>query len=76
MCGILGLFGTLFQSWQIVRYSMPLALLVLVLGGAVTYVIYVMWSSFAEILERLERLEREAFDGTVCEQGTERKETD
>lgn len=69
--GILGLLGTLFQSWQ-VRYSMPLALLVLVLGGAVTYVIYVMWSSLAEILERLERLEREACGDIGREQEVER----
>lgn len=72
--GILGLLVTLFQSWQ-VRYSAPLALLVIALGGAVTYVIYVMWSSFAEILERLERLEEKAFGGTVRMQEAERGET-
>lgn len=71
---ILGLLGTLFQSWQ-VRYSMPLALLALTLGGAVAYVIYVMWSSLAEILERLERLEGKAFGGTVRMQEAERRET-
>lgn len=71
--GISGLLGTLFQSW--VRYSMPLALLVLALGGAVAYVIYVMWSSLAEILERLERLEGKAFSGTVRIQEAERRET-
>lgn len=73
--GILGLLVTLFQSWQI-RYSMPLALLVLALGGAVAYVTYVMWSSLAEILERMERLEGKAFGGTVRMQGAERKKTE
>lgn len=72
--GILGLLGALFQSWQ-VRYNMPLALLVLALGGTVTYVIYVMWSSLAEILERLERLEGKTFSGTVRMQEAERRET-
>lgn len=72
--GILGVVCTLFQSWQ-VRYSMPLALLVLALGGAAAYITYVMWSSFAEILERLERLEGKAFGGTVRMQEAERKET-
>lgn len=72
--GILGLLGTLFQAWE-VRFSMPLALLALALGGAVTYVMIVMWSSFAEILERLECLEGKAFGGAVRIQETEKKET-
>lgn len=73
--GILGAVGTLFQSWQVVRYSMPLALLALALGGAVTYVIYIMWSSLAEILQRLERLEGKAYGDTGRGYEIERKES-
>lgn len=54
---VIGVLYTLVGVWSVRSSGFWAILLMIIIGGGITYIVCAAWASFAEILEKLEKIE-------------------